>query len=155
GQQASVGDPVVLASGATYEKHLDAQVGGAVRPLQLWRMYLGGDNGLLPPPNFSERALTAPFGKSPQKSGAVRTWHNLYSLVSVSAAAHPCVQYVRGPLGNRLDVGQNLCLDSAAGTWGNAGPKSKAARERLRWDGDGFTLLSAEGAQLRYGAIYK
>ncbi|MFN0064076.1 MAG: RHS repeat-associated core domain-containing protein [Myxococcaceae bacterium] len=146
-----VGDPIVLSNGASYERHLDARIVGAVDDIALWRMYISNDRSLLPPAGSPERALPKPFGASPSQPATARYWHNFYSLVSVGADG--CVDYVRTRQGNTLDIGQNLCLTSPTGAWSVNGPTSRSARERLQWRGDGFLLVDADGGQQEYDAF--
>ena len=107
-----------------------------------------------PPAGSAEASAPRPFGASPSDPASLRTWHSFYSMVVLSGASPQCVQYVRTSDGQMLDIGQNLCTNTAAGTWSQNGPTSRAARERLQWTGSGFVLIQADGSRLLYNARY-
>jgi RHS repeat-associated protein len=152
--QVCGGDPVVLASGSTFERTLEGAVKGALEPLEFWRTYMSRDAAWEPPAGSAEGEIPRPFGSSPTNPVSLRSWHNFYSMVVLAGASPECVQYVRTPDGQMLDIGQNLCTNTSAGTWSENGPRSRAARERLQWTGSGFLLIQADGGRLVYGARY-
>src|SRR3990172_8398009 len=63
--QTCGGDPVVLASGSTYERNLDAKVEGALAPLELFRTYMSRDAAWQPPAGSAEGSAPRPYGASP------------------------------------------------------------------------------------------